>query len=395
MRFYILKILFILITISVNAQQFSLQGTAINQSQNVYRLTFDQQLQAGMITSLYPLDLTQNFEIDFSAFFGSKNGQGADGIAFMFSKACSPSLMDGAGLGVAGTQNSLIVEFDTFNNGSGSFDTPNHHITIFRNGFLNQMNHVMDNVSSPQCASQNCSPIDNNTNHLIKIKWEYLSSSLQRVSVFFNNVLRVTSTRNHILNSFNNENVVFYSISGSTGAFSNNQRVSIAENSVVYNVCSGGQTTLEAPALGSNYSWSVGNSTTNINTFTPTSSGIVTCNYTDFCNVNRTINFNVNLFPTIATPIITTNSPICDGANAIFTITGTPGLVVSYTINSGSTQNVIIPSAGFINVNVTNPSTNQTFNFVNVSNSNCSVSVNSNHMISVSQTPVTSPIDTN
>ena len=103
----------------------------------------------------------------------------------------------------------------------------------------------------------------------------------------------------------------------------------------------------------------------------------------------------MNLFPTIATPIITTNSPICDGANAIFTITGTPGLVVSYAINSGSTQNVIIPSAGFINVNVTNPSTNQTFNFVNVSNSNCSVSVNSNHMISVSQTPVTSPIDTN
>lgn len=382
-----------------NAQQFSLQGTATASTTipNTYRLTQDLMSQAGLITSLYPLDLTQNFELNFEFFFGSRNGVGADGIAFLMSNDCNPMLSNGGQLGVGGTPNSLIAEFDTYFNGPENFDVNFHHITIFKNGFLNQANHVMDLVSNPVSARTNQGVIDNNSWYPVKIKWDYLSETSQRMTVFFNNVQRVTSTRNHIADSFLNNPNVFFSIAGSTGGVTNLQQVRTNEDSVIYNVCTGGEVTLVAPGLGSNYSWSVGNSTTNSNTFQPTSSGTVTCNYTDFCGTNRSINFSVNLFPAIVLPTINAVSPICLGQNSSFTITGAQGLVLEYNINNSSTQTQTIPASGTINIPVNNPSINQTLTITKVSNTNCSSdNLNINSTIIVAPIPVTStPVQTN
>jgi hypothetical protein len=380
-----------------NAQQFTLQGDAAVINTNTYRLTQDLNTQAGLITSLYPLNLTENFELNFEIYLGNRNGNGADGIAFMISKNCNPLLTNGQGLSVGGTINSLIAEFDTYNNGNSSFDILQHHITIFRNGQMNQANQVMDVATSPVFAKPDGTPIDNNVWYPVKIKWDFLSPTSQRLSVFFNNQLRVTSTRNHIANSFLNDPNVFYSLGGSTGAVINVHRVRINEDSVIYNVCNGEQVTLLAPSLGSNYSWTAGSSTTNSNTFTPTNSGTVTCNYTDFCGVPKSINFTVTLFPSISLPILNAFTPICIGQNSSFTITGNQGLVLEFNINNGTTQTQTIPLSGSITIPLTNLSTNQTLTITKVSNTNCSLNnLNINQTITVNPIPVTSiPVQTN
>jgi hypothetical protein len=397
MKKIVYSFLFILMCLYSNAQQFTLKGTATATSPNTYRLTENVISQAGLITSLYPLNLTQNFELDFEFNFGSNFGSGADGIAFLMSNDCNPSLQVGAGLGVGGTPNSLIVECDTYDNGSFSFDIFQHHITIFKNGSMFEFGHVMDNVTSPVFALTNQGYIDNNIWYPIKIKWEFLSSTSQKLSVYFNNVLRVTSTRNHITDSFLNNPNVFYSIGGSTGAVTNLQQVRTNEDSVIYNVCTGGEVTLVAPGLGTDYSWSVGSSITNSNTFTPTSSGTVTCNYIDFCNEVRTINFSVNLFSSFALPLLEAATPICIGQNSSFTITGNQGLVIEFNINNGATQTQTIPASENLTIPVTNPSTNQTLTITKVSNANCSLdNLNINQTITVNPIPVTStPVQTN
>ncbi|MFY7810259.1 MAG: lectin-like domain-containing protein [Flavobacterium sp.] len=380
---------------NLSAQQFSLQGDASVINATTYRLTPNSNNKKGMITNLYPKDLTQNFELDFEAFFGFNNGNGADGIAVVFSKACNPVLVDGSGIGASGIPNSVIIEFDTYNNSSWLFDIPQHHITIFQNGFMDSANQIMDNVSQPVCAMANCSIIDTNNWHQIKIKWEYLSSTSQKISVFFNGSLRVTSTKNHINNSFQGNTKVFYSLSAATGAAINDQQVKITDNSVINSVCSGTPVTLTAPELGSNYIWTQGSSTTNSLTFTPTSTGNVTCNYTDFCLVPRSITYNIQVLPNPVTPTISSNSPICNGENAQFTLSGTPGTIINYSINTTTLGSITIPASGTTTINVPSPTTSTVFKLEQISLGTCSVLANTLSTVLISNPPITSPIVSN
>ena len=397
MKKIVYSFLFFTVCYLSNAQLFTLQGDAAVVNSNTYRLTQDLNTRAGLITSLYPLNLTENFELNFELYLGDKFGEGADGITFMLNKACTPVLTIGQNIGVAGTPNSLITEFDTHFNFAFNFDIDNHHITIFKNGFLNQTNQVMDVATLPVFAKPDGTPIDDNTWHTVRIKWDFLSPTSQRLSVFFNNNLRVTSTRNHIADSFSNDPNVFYSFGSATRGKRNLHQVRINEDTVIYNVCNGDQVTILVPALGSNYTWSAGSSTTNSNTFTPTSSGTVTCNYTDFCGANKSISFSVNIFPSIVLPVLNAVTPICIGQDSSFTITGSQGLVVEFNINNEATQTQTIPASGSLTVPVTNLSTNQTLTITKVSNANCSLdNLNINQTITVNPIPVTStPVQTN
>ena len=65
-------------------------------------------------------------------------------------------------------------------------------------------------------------------------------------------------------------------------------------------------------------------------------------------------------------PIITTNSPICLGGNAVFTIIGTPGDIVSYNINGGALQTVTIGAAESVAVTANNAQITQTINLTYV-----------------------------
>ncbi|MCD8433533.1 hypothetical protein LNJ05_12250, partial [Tenacibaculum finnmarkense genomovar ulcerans] len=111
-----------------------------------------------------------------------------------------------------------------------------------------------------------------------------------------------------------------------------------------------------------------------------TVSGVIansTLNLTDVananCNTSLTVSetVTVNALPTAAT--ISSNSPVCSGADAIFTITGTAGDSVTYA--GALTGTAIIGAGGTVDVTVSGVIANSTLNLTDVANANCNTSL--------------------
>lgn len=288
---FLLTILFV----NANCQQFIVKGTALKLNDLNYRLTPNSNDQAGMITNLYPVDLTTNFVLNFEINLGNDDN-GADGIAFMLSRTCNPSLNVGQGLGVTGISNSLIVDFDTYDNSSFFDDLPNDHTGIYSDGNFSSTNNIIDGTATPVCMYSDCRNAENGLWIPIRIEWTFISATSQSIKVFIDDSLRATSTQNHIQNRFLNQSKVFYSIAASTGGSTNEQLVRFPSSNTNITFCSGDPITLTAPGLGSNYSWTGGiSSTNNVATFNATSSQTITCTYNDFCNSPQSISFDVSV----------------------------------------------------------------------------------------------------
>jgi gliding motility-associated-like protein len=91
-------------------------------------------------------------------------------------------------------------------------------------------------------------------------------------------------------------------------------------------------------------------------------------------------------------PTITPNSPvICPGSDAVFTISGTPGDIITYTLNSGGAQTTTIGTDGTVQVTVAGAIVNQNINltFILGGTGACSnfLSTTSNISINSSVTP--------
>jgi gliding motility-associated-like protein len=298
-------------------QYFSTQGTAqlTNNNPVTYRITPNSNATSGLITNYFPLDLSTSFELNFDMNFGSLDGNGADGMTFFLSNLCSPGLTSGGGLGLPAVNDLLVVEFDTYDNGTSFGDIPQDHIGIYKSGFTTLSNLIIQGQTAPVCMLNNCGNVEDNTFIPIKIKWIYTSATQQKLEVYVNDVLRATSTTaNHIANIFLGNNNVFWSISGSTGGLSNLQQVRFPSISSSIEDCIGSVVPLSAPLLGSNYVWSNNSSTTNIANYTISSNESVNCSYTDFCGQTKSIGFNL-LPHIIPTPTVEITNPNCGTNN--------------------------------------------------------------------------------
>jgi hypothetical protein len=88
---------------------------------------------------------------------------------------------------------------------------------------------------------------------------------------------------------------------------------------------------------------------------------------------------------------LSSNSPICSGADAIFTITGTAGNTVNYTGAASGTAT--IGAGGTVNVTVTAVTAKTNLNLTNVSNGTCSLSATST--VTVNALPVAATLSSN
>lgn len=359
-----LLMLLLLFAVCTRAQQFTTQGNASQAGSYTYTITQDVLSQAGMVTNIYPINLTQNFTVKFQLNFGTKDAAGADGFAFLLSNVCSPLLTVGNGLGVLGIGNSIVIEFDDWDNGTAFNDNATDHTGIYADGNLSPTGSIPDGGVSPVCLLSNCGNVEDGQWHDVTVQWDYLSAASQRISMYFDGALRVTSTRNHIAERFNNNNIVFWSVSGSTGGNSNLQQFRVEPNSNnVINACVGKTFTLTAPELGTGYKWSNGSlSSTNTATFTVTVNEIITCTYTDYCGVKRTVNFSViaNQNPSVTVNSFTT----CEASPAA--VIATPSTPATYTYswtvptgatNPGNVQSFSPTLAGTYAVTITNTAT--------------------------------------
>ena len=93
--------------------------------------------------------------------------------------------------------------------------------------------------------------------------------------------------------------------------------------------------------------------------------------------------------PQPATPtasISGNNSPICAGANATFTLTGTSGATLTYNINGGSNSTIVL-TGGTATVTANTVTANQTLNLVSISNGTCGQNLTGNSTVTVNPLP--------
>jgi gliding motility-associated-like protein len=355
----VLFIISVLAIESVFSQtQFVLTGIPVAATSNLgggcYRITRAVNNDRAIATNLYAIDLGQSFSLAFTMNFGTKDNNGADGMCFLIGNACSPAPGTGGLIGIPSSANpSIFVEFDTWDNGAGSNDIPEDHITIQRNGSLAPANSLTGApVSARATAPFN---IEDGLDHNVIINWIYNSPTSQTIEVYFDGSLRKSATGDFI--TLMGGNLNYWSITGSTGGSNNVQSFCYAEvNQNQTQSCVGGTFVFTAPPRAypsTTYTWT---STPASNYTVSASPGIsiiakpvqtttYTCTYKDFCNVTRTVAFNAVIQNTVPKGTIAGSTTVCmNSASPSITFTKTAGtspLSFFYKVNGGATQTVI------------------------------------------------------
>lgn len=187
---------------------------------NCFRLTQAQNGSYGAVWYRWQSDLNQDFDITADLNFGF-NDFGADGIVFAFQNLCTNVGSTGGGMGIAGVNPSLFIEFDTFLNPDNS-DLPDDHIGILSDGVLFHTGPT--SLAPPVCALPNCGDIENGLTYAMRIYWQ---AATQTLEVYFNGVLRTSYTGDIINSIFDGNSMVYWGFTSATGGFNNNHSVCI------------------------------------------------------------------------------------------------------------------------------------------------------------------------
>ncbi len=300
-------------------------GNAVDLGNNCYRITPDLLNQSGGVWYDNPIDFDEDFTIYYQNNFGTKDANGADGMALVFKRDPTPVIGGlGGGLGYQGITESLIVEFDTFQNNDGAVgilaDPTFDHIAIQRDGSPFH-NDSVANLAGPIQASTTSANIEDGVDHEIKIQW---NATTQILDVYFDCILRLSLNLDIKASIFSNDESVFFGFVGSTGGFSNLHQVCFNNITFVDNllfedqtICIGGGYNVDATVpSGATYLWSPTTGVSNPNIANPTLAPLVTTTYTvsisDACGETTTENITINVLPTDM-PIFDAVDAICEG----------------------------------------------------------------------------------
>ena len=169
--------------------------------------------------------------------------------------------------------------------------------------------------------------------------------------------------------------------SGSNAVFTINGS---ANATVTYSVNNGTSitTTLNGSGIGT---ITLSNSTANVSvTLSQINNGA--------CSTSLTNSANVTVLALPNVTALTSNSPICSGSNAVFTITGTANATVSYSLNGGTSTNVTLNATGTSVIPITNATANQSIQLTNVFDGTCNRSLTNSASVVVNPMPNTPTI---
>jgi hypothetical protein len=204
--------------LSGNSSFFSLGG------ENCIQLTQAINNQTGCSWNEEPVNFGSSFTLSVDYYFGS-NINGADGTTFTFQpNPNSPCGQNGAQLGAGGIPNSLIIEFDTYDNdGASNNDLSCDHIAIEIDGDL-----VTDPAFSPNsppfcgpvCAKPLGGNIDDGGTYAVEIIWD---ANTQNLEVYFDGTLRLSCSSDFVNTVFGGQSSVYWGITAATGGLNNQQ----------------------------------------------------------------------------------------------------------------------------------------------------------------------------
>lgn len=246
--------LFFFSSTGVFSQTFN--GDAFDLGGGCIQLTPDTSWQSGSVWFPDTLNLDQPFVISCSMNFGTRDGIGADGIAFVLQNTNPFQLgMNGEGLGYQGLNNSLDIEFDTFQNVNLN-DPSVDHIAIMRNGV--NTHSTPDNLAGPVQAPPVGGNIEDGLDHIVDIKW---NPSNFRLEVFFDCSLRLGLNLDIKTSIFGGDNLVYWGFTAGSGGSYNPHRICLlsapqAPTPPSLAICPGDSVQLVAGlSANSNWTW--------------------------------------------------------------------------------------------------------------------------------------------
>ena len=294
-------------------------GDAQSIGNNCYIITEDLDWQSGGVWYNNPIDFANDFTINYKNNFGSTDANGADGMALVFKRTSTPEIgVSGGGVGYEGISNSLIVEFDTWQN-TDRYDPFYDHLSIMING--NASHSSPNNLKGPVRPTSTSNNMEDGADHDVKIVW---TASTQTFEVFFDCELRLTENKDIKNDVFGGDSSVYFGFVGSTGGSSNLHQVCFNSISFVDNlllqdqtICDGDSVQVDAEIpSGDTYSWSPSTGVSNINIPNPTLSPSTTTTYTvtieDVCGEPTTEDVIITVTPQNAT-VFNPIPPICVG----------------------------------------------------------------------------------
>ena len=207
------------------ASSFAVVGDAsINQDTNEVIVVRDLNNQGGAVWFSQTFDLTRGFDYSFQMYLGDKNGGGADGFGFTFHRdaAGTAALGEvGRGLGSSGITPSVVVEWDTFDNGTAVGDIAADHSAVFHDDNSDAANIIVP----AQCfedADGNCLEIEDDNYHTARIQWQPDTNTLR---VFFDDVEQIAMQRDIVTEFFGGDpQGIYFGFTASTGGLRNEHK---------------------------------------------------------------------------------------------------------------------------------------------------------------------------
>ena len=324
--YYFTLITFLIFSKGHSQLNASVIGAAQVLDNNCFLITPAVNDQSGGVWYDNPIDFSNDFTIYYQSYFGSNDADGADGMALVIKQNSNPAIGDtGAFIGYGGIDQSLIVEFDTFQNNGGAdqgpeaFSDPSYdHIAIMKNGVADHAS--SSNLAGPIQASDNSVNIEDGVDHEVKIEW---ISSSQTLKVYFDCNLRLSITEDFKNTIFEGDSSVYFGFVGSTGGLNNIHRVcfnsiSFIENLVLEDetICEGENIQIDASIpSGDSYLWSPEQGVSDINSASPILSPTETTTYivtvTDICGDPSTQSVTINVTQSDQAPLFDQIDPIC------------------------------------------------------------------------------------
>ena len=199
---------------------FKFNGSTSQISSNELRLTPDARSQSGNAWSYGQVDFAKSFTISYSAYFGTKDAAGADGIATVFHNSplgVNATGGGGSGIGAQGIANGIVLEIDTYNNGTGFGDIANDHGQIW----------VSSNQSGAGLltTATDLGNVEDGAYHNIVVKWNVDTQTLSYTLDGINAGTYTFPQNTPITSYFGGVSKVYFGYTASTGGYSNDQRV--------------------------------------------------------------------------------------------------------------------------------------------------------------------------
>jgi gliding motility-associated-like protein len=219
-RFFPILALLLLASLSMYAQQYTINGNASQDDCHTYTLTQNVAGQSGSVWNNFKIDLTQSFDFTFDVYLGQleTNVEGADGITFVLQPVSTSIGSSGGGLGFQNIAPSIGVTLDTYQNGVDG-DPTYDHMAIQRNGDLNHSS--PNNLAGFVPISATSNNVEDANWHTLKITWNATTKTLE---AYFDGVLRLSVVNDIVNTTFSGNPFVFWGFTGSTGGLRNLQR---------------------------------------------------------------------------------------------------------------------------------------------------------------------------